>query len=200
MPPYRVVTTYFHAAPKSPLAEPTLLTDTRLRFLNSCVPSEVAPGYAPAGSSLVATSVLGEDTESRESALRDALSEAYGTDTAGWGLLTVRTVHEALPAMPPPQPLTRTSRAGAAAMCAGTTGRPARSRARWPPGPGRPARSCATWAGRHLSAVAEEAGRRGGRPLTDRFRSGARDRVLRPCVRARPPPWSPFRSGERVTV
>ncbi|AQU65988.1 NAD(P)/FAD-dependent oxidoreductase [Streptomyces niveus] len=112
MPPYRVVTTYFHTAPKPPLTEPTLLTDTRLRFLNSCVLSEVVPGYAPAGSSLVAASVLGEDTEGRERALRDALSEAYGTDTAGWDLLTVRTVHEALPAMPPPQPLTRTSRAG----------------------------------------------------------------------------------------
>lgn len=125
MPPYRVVTTYFHTAPRPPLTEPTLLTDTRLRFLNSCVLSEVVPGYAPAGSSLVATSVLGEDTEGRESAVRGALSEAYETDTAGWDLLTARTVPEALPAMPPPQPLTRPSRAGAGRYVCGdhrTTG------------------------------------------------------------------------------
>lgn len=112
MPPYRVVTTYFHTAPRSPLAEPTLLTDSRLRFLNSCVLSDVVPGYAPAGSSLVATSVLGEDAPGRERALLDALARAYGTDTAGWGLVTARTIHDALPAMPPPQPLTRSSRAG----------------------------------------------------------------------------------------
>ncbi|WP_405607789.1 NAD(P)/FAD-dependent oxidoreductase [Streptomyces sp. NBC_01508] len=112
LPPYRVVTTYFHTAPKPPLTEPTLLTDTRLRFLNSCVLSEVVPGYAPAGSSLIATSVLGEDTEGRERGLRDALAQTYGTDTAGWTLLTARTVRDALPAMPHPQPLTRTSRVG----------------------------------------------------------------------------------------
>lgn len=112
LPPYRVVTTYYHSAPKPPPTGPTLLTDTRRRFLNSCVLSEVVPGYAPAGSSLIATSVLGEDTAGREGALRDALAQTYGTDTAGWGLIAARTIHDALPAMPPPQPLTRTSRTG----------------------------------------------------------------------------------------
>ncbi|MFI2209236.1 NAD(P)/FAD-dependent oxidoreductase [Streptomyces sp. NPDC020141] len=112
LPPYRVVTTYYHAAVSSPLAEPTLLTDARRRFLNTCVPSEVVPGLAPAGHSLVATSVLGEDAPGREAALREALAEAYDADAGGWDLLTVRTVAEALPAMTPPQPLSRTSRQG----------------------------------------------------------------------------------------
>jgi phytoene dehydrogenase-like protein len=107
LPPYRVVTTYYHVAERSPLAEPTLLTDTRRRFLNTCVLSEVVPGYAPPGSSLVATSVLGGDDEDREAGVRDALAEAYGTPTDRWQLLTVRTVPDALPAMPPPQPLSR---------------------------------------------------------------------------------------------
>lgn len=110
LPAYRVVTTYYHAAPRTPLAEATLMTDTRRRFLNTCVLSEVVPGYAPPGMSLIATSVLGPDQEGQEVWLRDALAEAYGTDTAGWELLTVRTIPDALPAMPPPQPLTRTSR------------------------------------------------------------------------------------------
>ncbi|MFJ9116957.1 NAD(P)/FAD-dependent oxidoreductase [Streptomyces sp. NPDC102394] len=112
LPGYRTVTTYYHVAPRPPLAEPTLLVDERRRFLNTCVLSEVVPGYAPAGSALVATSVLGEDAEKREAAVRDAVAEAYDADTGGWDLLTSRTIQEALPAMPPPQPLSRTSRVG----------------------------------------------------------------------------------------
>lgn len=110
MPAYRVVTTYYHAGTRTPLAEPTLLTDTRGRFLNTCVLSEVVPGYAPAGMSLIATSVLGEDGAGRERAVRAALAEAYDADTDGWDLLTARTVPDALPAMSPPQPLSRTTR------------------------------------------------------------------------------------------
>ncbi|MEU6277521.1 NAD(P)/FAD-dependent oxidoreductase [Streptomyces populi] len=112
LPAYRVVTTYYHAATRSPLAEPVLLTDTRRRFLNTCVLSEVVRGYAPPGMSLIATSVLGHDREGGEARLREALSEVYGTDTTDWDLLTVRTVPDALPAMPPPQPLGRTARVG----------------------------------------------------------------------------------------
>ncbi|MCX5008082.1 FAD-dependent oxidoreductase [Streptomyces sp. NBC_00638] len=110
LPEYRVVTTYYHAATRSPLAEATLMTDTRRRFLNTCVLSQVVPVYAPPGTALIATSVLGHDREGRETWLRDALAEVYGTDTADWDLLTVRTVPDALPAMPPPHPLGRTAR------------------------------------------------------------------------------------------
>ncbi|WP_329131606.1 NAD(P)/FAD-dependent oxidoreductase [Streptomyces sp. NBC_00670] len=110
VPAGRVVTTYYHVAPRPPLAEPTLLTDARLRFLNTCVLSEVAPTYAPAGHALIATSVLGEDNPQARKTVTSALEEVYETDTAGWDLLTARTVRDALPAMPPPQPLSRTSR------------------------------------------------------------------------------------------
>ncbi|MFI6524192.1 NAD(P)/FAD-dependent oxidoreductase [Streptomyces uncialis] len=113
VPPYRVVTTYFHVCGSSPLTEPTLLTDSRRRFLNTCVLSEVVPGYAPEGHCLVETSVLGPDIPGREALVRKALAEVYATDTGGWDLLTVRTVPQALPAMPPPQPLSRTTRLGA---------------------------------------------------------------------------------------
>ncbi|MDX2777285.1 FAD-dependent oxidoreductase, partial [Streptomyces caniscabiei] len=51
-----------------------------------------------------------EGREARERRIRAALGEAYGTGTEGWTLLTVRTVEDALPAMAPPQPLTRTTR------------------------------------------------------------------------------------------
>lgn len=113
LPAYRVVTTYYHVAPRSPLGEPTLLVETRRRFLNTCVLSDVVPEYAPPGHALIATSVLGHDTEGRERQVRAALGEGYGTGTESWDLLTVRTIEDALPAMAPPQPLSRTTRVAA---------------------------------------------------------------------------------------
>lgn len=110
LPPYRTVTTYYHVAAASPLAEPTLLVDAGRRFLNTCVLSEVVPEYSPDRRALIATSVLGEDTPGREAALRTALAEVYDTSTDTWEALTVRTVREALPAMAPPWPLSRTTR------------------------------------------------------------------------------------------
>ncbi len=84
MPEYRTVTTYYHTAPRSPLAEPVLVTDVRRRFLNTCVLSEVVPGYAPGGMALIATSVRGQDHGGREAEVRGALAEVYGTDTGAW--------------------------------------------------------------------------------------------------------------------
>ncbi|MFF5184616.1 NAD(P)/FAD-dependent oxidoreductase [Streptomyces sp. NPDC000345] len=110
VPDSRVVTTYHHVAARTPLGEPTLLVDSRRRLLNTCVLSDAAPEYASDAYALVATSVLGADTEGRATAVRTALADVYGTDTAGWDLLTARTVPEALPVMLPPQPLTRTAR------------------------------------------------------------------------------------------
>ncbi|MEW2558823.1 NAD(P)/FAD-dependent oxidoreductase [Streptomyces griseorubiginosus] len=112
VPDCRVVTTYYHVAQRSPLSEPTLLVDEGRRFLNTCVLSEVVPGYAPDGYALVGTSVLGGDADGREGAVRAALAEVYGTDTTGWDLLTVRTIVDALPVMAPPLPLSRTTRVG----------------------------------------------------------------------------------------
>ncbi|WP_181805565.1 FAD-dependent oxidoreductase, partial [Streptomyces shenzhenensis] len=106
------VTTYYHVAPRSPLGSPVLLVDTRRRVLNTCVLSDVAPEYAPRGSALVATSVLGGGTEPVRAAVVAALSEMYGADAGAWDLLVTRTVENALPAMPPPWPLTRTCRTG----------------------------------------------------------------------------------------
>ncbi|MFD3542211.1 NAD(P)/FAD-dependent oxidoreductase [Streptomyces sp. NPDC058662] len=111
--PMRTVTTYYHAAARSPLPEPTLLLDAAGRFLNTCVLTEVAPTYAADGRALVSTSVLGEDSPTGRPALLGALSEAYGTDAGAWEPLAVRTVRGALPAMPAPWPLSRRTRVGA---------------------------------------------------------------------------------------
>lgn len=106
----RTVTTHYHATPTSPLREPTLLVDSRRRFLNTCVLTEVAPGYAVDGRALVSTSVLGDDTPEGRSALASVLSEVYGTDATRWQAVAAVTVPGALPAMPPPWPLSRTTR------------------------------------------------------------------------------------------
>ncbi|MFE2542114.1 FAD-dependent oxidoreductase [Actinacidiphila glaucinigra] len=109
-PPTRTVTTYYHAADRSPLAEPTLMVDERRRFLNTVVLTEVQPGLSPDGRALVATSVLGTPGPAGEPALTAALSDVYGTDAAAWEPLHRCTVREALPAMPAPHAMTRTTR------------------------------------------------------------------------------------------
>ncbi|MDX3072901.1 NAD(P)/FAD-dependent oxidoreductase [Streptomyces sp. MI02-7b] len=110
VPETRTVTTLYHAAERSPLAEPTLLVDARRRFLNTVVLTEVHPGLSTDGRALVSTSVLGVPGPEEETAVREALAEVYGTDTGAWEPLRTCTVPGALPAMPPPHPLSRTSR------------------------------------------------------------------------------------------
>ncbi|MEV6572364.1 NAD(P)/FAD-dependent oxidoreductase [Streptomyces sp. NPDC051577] len=108
--PTRTVTTYYHATPVPPLREPTLLVDSRRRFLNTCVLTQVAPGYSLDGRALVSTSVLGDDTPAGRTALTSVLSEVYGTDATRWQAVAAVTVPGALPAMLPPWPLSRTTR------------------------------------------------------------------------------------------
>ncbi|GAA4835219.1 NAD(P)/FAD-dependent oxidoreductase [Kitasatospora terrestris] len=108
VPALRAVTTFYHAAERSPRAEPMLLVDSDRRLLNSVVLSEVVPGCAPPGLSLVSTSVLG--TGADEGAVRARLGELYGCDTSGWRSLAAYRIPGALPAMPAPHPLSRSSR------------------------------------------------------------------------------------------
>ncbi|MGW3008358.1 NAD(P)/FAD-dependent oxidoreductase [Streptomyces sp. NPDC001219] len=110
VPPGRTVTTYYHAAETSPLREPTLVVDSTLAVLNTCVLTEVTTTYAPPGTALVSTSVLGGDPPGAETAVRRRLAELYGTDTAPWQLVATYTVEQALPVMRPPWPTSRSTR------------------------------------------------------------------------------------------
>ncbi|MEU7394722.1 MULTISPECIES: NAD(P)/FAD-dependent oxidoreductase [Streptomyces] len=110
VPDTRTVTTYQHAADASPAAEPVLRVDGTGTILNTCVLSRVTPTYAPAGTALISTSVLGTDEPGRERTVLRRLAELYATDTGGWQRVDVRTVGGALPAMVPPWPLSRTTR------------------------------------------------------------------------------------------
>ncbi|MDX3321765.1 NAD(P)/FAD-dependent oxidoreductase [Streptomyces sp. ME03-5684b] len=112
VPDTRTVTTYYHATDSPPTAEPILTVDSTGAVLNTCVLSQVAPTYAPPGTGLVSTSVLGTDPPGRAQAVLRRLAELYGTDTSGWEQVAARTVDGALPAMLPPWPLSRTTRIG----------------------------------------------------------------------------------------
>ena len=123
VPATRTVTTLYHAAPASPLTEPTILVDSEREILNTSVLSEVTPGYASDGRALVSTSVLGtgdtsvldtrvEGPGGLEAAVRGRLAIMYQTDTSGWEHLASYTVEGALPVMATPYPLTRGSRVG----------------------------------------------------------------------------------------
>ena len=109
VPATRTVTTFYHAVPSSPLAEPTLLLDTERKITNTVVLSEVSSTFAPAGRALISSSVLG-DASDREPEVRARLAELYGTDTAGWEHLASYAIPGALPAMPAPHPLSQPTR------------------------------------------------------------------------------------------
>lgn len=121
LPDFHPVTTYYHAADRSPLGEPVLLLDAdrpagRSAVSHSLVLSDVDASYAPAGRALIATTVLGRHTfesggpAGHEPEVRKRLAELYGTPTSGWEFLSVRHVPDAVPAMPPPHNLRRSVR------------------------------------------------------------------------------------------
>lgn len=112
VPDTRTVTTYYHATGRPPTAGRILRVDSTGAVLNTCVLSEVAPTYAPPGTGLVSTSVLGTDLPGRAQEVLRRLAELYGTDTGKWEQVAARTVEGALPAMLPPWSLSRTTRLG----------------------------------------------------------------------------------------
>ena len=109
VPATRTVTTFYHAAPSAPLAEPALLVDTERKILNTVVLTEVTATYAADGRALISTSVLG-DASGREPDVRARIAEMYGADASGWEHLATYPVYGALPAMPAPHPLSRPTR------------------------------------------------------------------------------------------
>jgi hypothetical protein len=102
------VTTYYHATTQPVDAQPVLRVDPDERLVvNTAVVSAVAPAYAPPGTSLVATSVLGVPSSivDTEHALRERLPRWYDVSPGGWTPVAAYPVPCALPAMPAPHPL-----------------------------------------------------------------------------------------------
>lgn len=99
----RAVTTWYHRANHSGAeildGRPWVLTDQlrRTPIANSVVLTNAAPSYAPAGETLVSTSVIGIHREIAADAMRKHLSYLYGVDASSWDELARYEIEHALP-------------------------------------------------------------------------------------------------------
>jgi protoporphyrinogen oxidase len=114
-------------APAPPVAEPILVLngDESGPVSHLCVPSQVAPDYAPSRRALVSASVLGvpqDDDDALAARVRDQLRGWFGSEVDAWRLLRVDRLPDALPRQTPERfdPATRPVRvAGARFVCGG---------------------------------------------------------------------------------
>lgn len=104
VPRQRVLVTTYHATDEPPVGRPVLLLDGtgRSGIANSIVLTLAAPGYAPPGRHLVATTAPAE-AELSEAAIRDHLAILYGQPTGNWDHLRTVRAEPGLVAAPPPQ-------------------------------------------------------------------------------------------------
>ena len=106
-PAARATTCVYFAAERSPLGgEPILVLDGEGRgpVNDLCVPSDVAPSYAPPGAALISATILGIPPlgdDAVEGAVRDQLRSWFGAQVGGWRRLAVYRIPFALPAQPP---------------------------------------------------------------------------------------------------
>lgn len=100
--PSRGVSCLYFAADRSPVGEPILVlnADERGPINNLTVTSDVAPGVAPPGATLISVSVLGvpsEDDAALLLAARSQLEHWYGSVVGSWRLLRIYRIPGALP-------------------------------------------------------------------------------------------------------
>ena len=109
----------YYEAPAAPFPEKliALRGDRGGPVHNLCVPSSIAPSYAPSGKVLVSASVIGPDCESSdlEERVSHDLGEWFGPETLGWRHLATYRIDRALPAATPGH---------AATTCAATADEP----------------------------------------------------------------------------
>ncbi len=102
-PAGRAAACLYFAADTPPVAEPILILDGEGRgpVNNLCVPSAVAPAYAPPGASLVSASVLadraGESDARLEESVRQQLAGWFGPQVRSWRHLRTYRIKHALP-------------------------------------------------------------------------------------------------------
>lgn len=98
-------TCLYFAADRPPVDQPILVLDGDGEgpVNNLCVPSLVAPAYAPAGEHLISATVVGPAPAGPEleAAVRDQLAGWFGGRVSGWRHLRSYEIRHALPAQPP---------------------------------------------------------------------------------------------------
>ena len=104
-PVMKSLTTFWHTASESPTDLGMLHVDADRRgpVVNTAVMTTVAPSYAPAGRSLIATTIVGADgTRETERTVREQAGLLYGVSADRWELVTASVVTAALPTVAPP--------------------------------------------------------------------------------------------------
>ncbi len=103
-PAWRSVTCLYFAASRSPMREAIIALNGSGSGLvnNVCVPSDVAPGYAPMGQSLISISVLGmPETANLEAQVIAEMESWFGNQVREWRHLRTEQIKRALPEQPP---------------------------------------------------------------------------------------------------
>lgn len=105
-PGSRIATCLYFAAEKPPIDEPILVLNGEGQgpVNNLCVPSVVAPSYAPAGAALISASVLGPLSlphEVLERQVRAQLGDWFGSQVDRWTPLRTYRIPQALPIIEP---------------------------------------------------------------------------------------------------
>jgi phytoene dehydrogenase-like protein len=122
VPTMKPLTTFWHTRAEPPTREPLLHLDADRRgpVINSAVLTNAAPSYAPAGRSLIATTILGADgSVAAEQAARRQAALVYGVGEHGWELVTTSVIAAALPEQRPPLVIRRSVRTPAGVYVAG---------------------------------------------------------------------------------
>jgi phytoene dehydrogenase-like protein len=104
VPAQRILVTTYHATDEPPARRPVLLLDGtgRSGIANSIVLTLAAPGYAPPGRHLVATTAPAE-AGLEEPEIRRRLAALYGRPTGSWEHIRTVRAEPGLVAAPPPQ-------------------------------------------------------------------------------------------------
>ncbi|MFE0456684.1 NAD(P)/FAD-dependent oxidoreductase [Streptomyces sp. NPDC058914] len=109
VPDFHPVTVLHHTTDDPPSTGASLLLDADRGgpVAHTAITSRVDPSRAPAGRTLISSTVLGTPPPGVDTAVRMHLSRLYGTSTARWETLAVHHTPEAVPAMRAPHDLRR---------------------------------------------------------------------------------------------
>ncbi|MFD7702584.1 NAD(P)/FAD-dependent oxidoreductase [Streptomyces caelestis] len=109
VPDFHPVTVVHHSTDEAPGTGASLLLDAERGgpVAHTAVVSRIDPSRAPAGRTLVSSTVLGPPAPGIDTAVRMHLARLYGVSTARWETLAVHHTAEAVPAMRPPHDLRR---------------------------------------------------------------------------------------------
>ncbi|MEV8124978.1 NAD(P)/FAD-dependent oxidoreductase [Streptomyces sp. NPDC085944] len=104
VPDFHPVTVVHHTTDEPPTTGASLLLDADRGgpVAHTAQISRVDPSRAPAGRTLVSSTVLGPPPPDLDTAVRIHLARLYGTPTSRWETLAVHHTPEAVPAMRPP--------------------------------------------------------------------------------------------------